>query len=110
MAYMYILECRDRSLYVGSTNDLARRMIQHEEGFGSAYTRTRLPVRLLYYEEFARIEDAFLREKQVQRWSRSKRLALVKDRAHLLPGLAKKPPRSDVSRETGEGDAEPVIE
>lgn len=75
---MYILECSDRSLYVGSTRDLERRLAQHGEGEGSLYTRSRLPVLLLYFEEFDRVEDAFRREKQVQGWGRAKRLALVK--------------------------------
>jgi putative endonuclease len=90
MAYMYILECSDRSLYVGSTLDLDRRLEQHQEGEGSNYTRTRLPVRLLYVEEYQRVADAFAREKQVQGWGRAKRLALVKDHQEKLPGLSKK--------------------
>ena len=90
MAYMYILECSDRSLYVGSTRDLDRRLAQHQDGLGSLYTRTRLPVRLLYFEVFDRVDDAYRREKQVQGWSRSKRLALVHGRLDDLPGLSKK--------------------
>jgi putative endonuclease len=91
MPFMYILECSDRSLYVGSTWELDRRLSQHQEGEGAAYTRDRLPVRLLYSEYYSRIENAFLREKQVQRWSRSKRLALVKGQSEKLPTLSRKP-------------------
>ena len=104
MAFMYILECSDRSLYVGSTIDLERRLWEHEEGLGSNYTKCRLPVRLLYCEEFDRVEDAFRREKQVQGWSRAKRLALVKGHGDKLPELSKKrnwTAGMDVSRETG---------
>jgi putative endonuclease len=90
MPFMYILECADRSLYVGSTLDLYRRVWQHNAGEGSAYTKTRLPVRLLYFEDYTRIEDAFRREKQVQNWSRSKRLALVKGQLDKLPALSRK--------------------
>ncbi|TQJ30369.1 GIY-YIG nuclease family protein [Microbacterium sp. SLBN-146] len=90
MPYMYILECRDRSLYVGSTLDLQRRLNQHQAGEGSLYTRSRLPVRLLYSEEFLRVDDAYRREKQVQGWGRAKRLALVKGRPELLAPLARK--------------------
>ena len=90
MAYMYILECSDRTLYVGSTRDLEHRLAQHGEGEGSLYTRTRLPVKLLYFEQFERVSDAYLREKQVQGWGRAKRLALVKERLEKLPGLSKK--------------------
>ena len=104
---MYIRECSDRSLYVGSTLDLDRRLREHGEGFGSAYTTCRLPVRLLYAEQFDRVEDAFRREKQVQGWSRAKRLALVKDRPDRLPGLSRKV----WSTEPGTGDANsPVVE
>ena len=112
MAFMYILECSDRSLYVGSTIDLDRRLWEHEEGLGSNYTKCRLPVRLLYCEEFDRVEDAFRREKQVQGWSRAKRLALVKGRGDKLPELSKKrnwTAGMNVSRETG-SNLGPVIE
>ena len=93
MPFMYILECNDRSLYVGSTWDLDRRLSQHNAGEGAEYTRNRLPVRLLYSEYYSRIENAFLREKQVQRWGRAKRLALVKGRLDQLRPLSKKPKR-----------------
>ena len=87
---MYILECSDHSLYVGSTLDLERRLAQQNYGEGALYTQTRLPVRLLYFEEFERIDDAFRREKQVQGWGRAKRLALAHGRGERLPVLAKK--------------------
>ena len=88
MPFMYILECSDRSLYVGSTWDLDRRLSQHNAGERAEYTRNRLPVRLLYSEYYSRIENAFLREKQVQRWGRAKRLALVKGRLDQLGPLS----------------------
>lgn len=75
--YMYILGCRDGSYYTGSTVDLDIRLRQHADGIGAKYTARRLPVRLLYYEEFLRIEDAFYREKQVQGWSRNKKESLI---------------------------------
>ena len=87
---MYILECSDRSLYVGSTRNLEYRLAQHQAGEGSLYTRTRLPVKLLYFEEFDRVDAAYFREKQVQGWSRSKRLALVHGQLEKLPPLSKK--------------------
>ena len=106
MPYMYILECADRSLYVGSARNLEHRLAQHSDGEGAAYTRTRLPVRLLYFEKFDRVDDAYRREKQVQGWSRSKRLALVKGQLDKLPPLSRKDfswrrgDNGDVSRET----------
>ena len=89
MAHMYILLCGDNSYYVGSTWDLERRLEQHASGMGSEYTRRRLPVKLVYCEEYERIEDAFRREKQVQGWSRAKKKALIEGRWGDLPGLAR---------------------
>ena len=95
MAWTYILECADGSLYVGSTTDLERRVSEHNLGLGAAYTRLRRrrPVRLAWAGAFARIEDAFLFEKQVQGWSRAKRVALIEGRFEDLPGLASRPRR-----------------
>jgi len=90
MAWMYILECCDGSYYVGSTKDLKRRMSQHQEGIGSNYTSKRLPVKLVYCEEYDRVDEAFYREKQVQGWRRAKREALINGDSQLLPTLAKK--------------------
>ena len=74
--YMYILECSDGSYYTGSTTHLELRFAQHQSGEGANHTRKHLPVKLLYYEEFDRIDKAFEREKQVQGWSRKKKEAL----------------------------------
>jgi len=90
MAWMYILECCDNSYYVGSTKDLKRRMSQHQAGIGSNYTSKRLPVKLVYCEEYDRVDEAFYREKQVQGWRRAKREALINGDTQLLPALAKK--------------------
>ena len=60
--YMYILECSDGTYYVGSTADLELRFIQHQNGEGTNHTKKRLPVRLIYYKEFQRIDLAFYRE------------------------------------------------
>ncbi len=90
MAWMYILECCDGSYYVGSTKDLTIRLSLHSAGRGANYTSKRLPVKLVYCEEYDRIDDAFHREKQVQGWRREKREALINGNSELLPGLAKK--------------------
>ena len=87
---MYILECADGSYYAGSTKDIDQRMIQHLSGLGSRYTAGRLPVKLVYSEEYDRIADAYSREKQVQNWSRAKREALINGNCEMLPPLAKK--------------------
>ncbi len=90
MAWMYILECADSSYYVGSTKDLELRLSQHQEGLGARYTSKRLPVKLVYGEEYDRIDEAFYREKQVQGWRRAKREALINGEPEFLPTLAKK--------------------
>ena len=90
MAWMYILECADGSYYVGSTKNLEERILQHQEGKGALYTSNRLPVTLVYSEEFERVSEAYAREKQVQNWGRAKREALIEGKKELLPSLAKK--------------------
>jgi putative endonuclease len=90
MAWMYILECCDNSYYVGSTKNLKVRLSQHRDGTGSNYTSKRLPVKLVYCEEYAQVDEAFYREKQVQGWSRRKREALINGTPELLPAIAKK--------------------
>ena len=97
MPWTYIVECADGSLYVGSTTDLERRVSQHNLGLGAAYTRLRRrrPVRLVWAAEFDRVEDAFRFEKQVQGWSRAKRVALIEGRFDALPDLASRPPRPE---------------
>jgi putative endonuclease len=90
MAWMYILECGDGSYYVGSTKDLARRLFQHQEGKGAKYTSGRLPVKLVYCEEYERVAKAYFREKQIQDWTRRKREALINGTPEMLPALAKK--------------------
>ena len=68
-AWLYILKCADGSYYTGSTNNLDSRITQHIRGEGCEYTRKRLPVKLVYTEEFQSEHEAFLRERQVKGWS-----------------------------------------
>lgn len=85
---MYILQCSDESYYTGSTNNLELRLAQHQAGEGANHTRKHLPVKLVYFEEYARIDEAFYREKQVQGWSRKKKEALIKGMPEELHCLA----------------------
>ncbi len=87
--YTYILLCNDGSYYTGSTNDLERRLKEHFTGEGSNHTKKHPPIRLLYYEEFDRIDDAFKREKQIQGWSRKKKEALINGKTEDLPLLSR---------------------
>ena len=86
--WMYILECADGSYYTGSTNNLELRLQQHQAGEGANHTKKRLPVKLVYFEEFYRIDEAFYREKQVQGWSRKKKEALINGRFNELNKLS----------------------
>lgn len=90
MAFIYIVECADRSLYVGSTRNLERRLEEHQFGVGAECTKRRLPVRLLYFEDFERMDEAYYREKQVRNWGRAKRLAVVKGELDTLTDLSRK--------------------
>jgi len=87
--WMYILKCSDDSYYTGSTNNLYLRLLQHQLGEGANHTKKRLPVELVYVEEYMRVDNAFRREKQVQGWSRRKKEALINGAEELLPLLAK---------------------
>lgn len=87
--YMYILECSDGSYYTGSTNDLEHRLEQHQNVEGANHTKKHLPVKLQYYEEFQRIDEAFYREKQVQGGSRKKKEALINGAFDKLSHLSK---------------------
>ena len=86
--YMYILLCSNGQYYTGSTNDLERRLAEHQNGEGANFTKKHVPVKLVYYEEFERIDEAFYREKQVQGWSRKKKEALIAGESNLLHELA----------------------
>ncbi|WP_413534127.1 GIY-YIG nuclease family protein [Empedobacter brevis] len=86
--YMYVLLCSDGSYYIGSTTNLELRLQQHQIGEGSNHTRNHLPVKLLYYEEFQRIDEAFYREKQIQGWSRKKKESLINNATEDLKNAA----------------------
>ncbi|PZQ89000.1 MAG: hypothetical protein DI534_09475 [Leifsonia xyli] len=90
MIAMYILRCSDDSYYVGSTRDLDARMTQYGTGVGSRYVRSRMPVELVFFQEFGNVGEAYAAEKKVQGWSRAKREALIRGEQWLLPGLSRK--------------------
>lgn len=76
--HVYILRCSDNSYYIGVTNDLETRVIQHNQGLIlGCYTSKRLPVKLLYYESYYGPEAAIKREKQLKKWSRIKKENLM---------------------------------
>jgi putative endonuclease len=82
--HVYILASRTRTLYVGVTGNLARRLRQHRDGEGSAFTRRYMITRLVYVELASRPIDAIRREKELKGWTRARKLALI---ASLNPGF-----------------------
>ena len=86
--YLYILRCRDGSYYVGSTTNPDYRVQQHKDGEGGDYTQRRLPVELVYAEEFESIHEAFLAEREVECWRREKKDALIRLDYEALPELS----------------------
>ncbi|MBR3704743.1 MAG: GIY-YIG nuclease family protein [Oscillospiraceae bacterium] len=77
MNYTYILSCADGTLYTGWTNDLERRLAAHNAGRGGKYTRSRLPVTLVYHEEFETKEEAMAREWAIKQLARAQKLKLI---------------------------------
>lgn len=75
--YLYILECRDGTLYTGITDDVQRRLAQHEAGKGAKYTRGRGPLKLVYQETCGSHSDALKREHAVHGMSRQEKLVLI---------------------------------
>lgn len=77
MWFVYILRCADESFYVGETHDLATRLAAHNKGCASTHTAKRRPVRLAYVEEHVSCAVSLDRERQLKRWSRAKKEALI---------------------------------
>tara|TARA_B100001029_G_scaffold113623_1_gene93896 strand:+ start:2059 stop:2298 length:240 start_codon:yes stop_codon:yes gene_type:complete len=75
--FVYILKCKDNSLYTGITNDLEKRIKVHNLGKGAKYTKARLPVSLLYCETYQTKGDALRRELEIKKLKRIEKLALV---------------------------------
>lgn len=109
MPYMYILECADGSYYTGSTWNLEKRLWEHQQGIGARHTAKRLPVKLLYCEEYARIDEAYFREKQVQGWGRKKKEALMAGKFDELHQLAVCGNETSHLRDAGFDSAQPAV-
>ncbi len=75
--YVYMMTNHSRTLYVGITNDLGRRVAQHADGAGGVFTSKYHINQLVYYEEFQRARDAIEREKQIKGYRREKKIALI---------------------------------
>lgn len=87
--YVYILLCSDETLYVGVTNNLEKRLSQHNDGvIPNSYTYFRRPCKLMYWEAIQNPNKAIAREKQIKRWSRNKKWALINNNETLLHQLS----------------------
>lgn len=86
MWFVYILRCADGSLYIGETGDLPKRLAAHNKG-DSIHTSTRRPVTLAYFEELLSRAACLKRERQLKRWTRAKKEALIAGDEDLLNRL-----------------------
>ena len=77
MNYVYIVKCSDDTLYTGWTNNLEKRILTHNKGKGAKYTKSRLPVEVVYYEEFEDKIEAMKREYAIKKLSRQQKLMLI---------------------------------
>jgi putative endonuclease len=78
--FVYIMASRSRVLYVGVTNDLARRVDEHKQGLTPGFTTRYRVTRLVYFEEFLDIRDAIAMEKVIKGWVRSRKTRLIESR------------------------------
>jgi len=88
MFFCYIVECADRSFYVGVTDDPQRRLEEHNQVKGANWTGLRRPVRMAWKEEHETLSSARRRENQLKGWSRAKKASLVSGSLRLRSGQA----------------------
>ena len=92
MFWVYLLKCADQSYYTGHTDNLENRLAQHHlKLIPECYTSTRLPVQLVFSQEFATREEALASERQIKGWSRKKKEALIMGDWEALTAYAKRP-------------------
>jgi putative endonuclease len=77
MYYVYLIECRDRTIYTGITTDIQRRFKEHDSGKGGAYTRSKKVKKVLYTEQYIDRSSALKREAEIKSWRREKKLTLI---------------------------------
>ncbi len=82
MWYIYVIRCNDGTLYTGATTDIGRRVKEHNKKKGGRYTRSRLPVKLVYNEKCATRSKALRREAEIKSYPRVEKLSLVMRRRH----------------------------
>jgi len=77
MNYVYIVRCKDSTLYTGWTNNLEKRVMEHNNGKGAKYTRGRVPVELVYFEAYDTKEEAMKREYMIKGKSKKEKESLI---------------------------------
>lgn len=80
MNYTYILKCKDGTYYTGWTNNLEKRVRDHNDGKGAKYTKARRPVKLIYYEEFMTKEEAMKREYAIKQMTRTQKEKMIEQK------------------------------
>lgn len=78
MTWDYMHRCSDGTLYVGRTKNLENRLHQHASGHGASHTAERLPIQLVWFQEFSNVGDAWRRERKLHGWGAQKREALIR--------------------------------
>lgn len=101
--WVYILQCADGSYYTGHTDDIEKRISEHESGQMGGYTATRLPVRLIYTQEFQARDQALACERQIKGWSRKKKEAMIRGDWAEVSRLAHSYSRQSVHPSTSSG-------
>jgi len=87
--YVYILECKDKSYYTGHTDNIEKRICEHESGMMGGYT-SRLPIKLVYLAEFESRDEAINAERQIKNWGHRKKQALIVQNWQELSRLSHK--------------------
>ncbi|MDP2874366.1 MAG: GIY-YIG nuclease family protein [bacterium] len=102
MYYCYIVRCSDTSLYCGQTNNLQRRIQEHnfDKNKSAKYLRAKKPVKLVYFEAYSTLKEAMQRERQIKEWTRAKKEALIRSGSC---------PARDATREAGSRGAQRAI-
>ena len=90
MYYLYILECADKSLYTGITNDFSKRIKMHNKGKASKYTRARLPVKYVFMKKIDNKSDALKLEIKTKSLTRDKKLKLISSNENEINTILKK--------------------
>ena len=86
MFYVYILKCSDDSYYTGYTNDIDKRICEHSEGKGSIYTSKRLPIELVFLQDFQTKSESLEAERKLKNWNRIKKEIVIKKGWESLKG------------------------